>query len=81
MGAAVRAPVRFWAIVLANTVGNLTNGVGYVCRAFAINTTGTSDASPLSDSVSPCGSTIECNTLLRPILAVTLCYAAYTLFN
>jgi len=26
VGAAVRAPDRFWAIVLANTVGNLTNG-------------------------------------------------------
>src|SRR2546429_4928673 len=25
VGAAVRAPERFWAIVLANTVGNLTN--------------------------------------------------------
>jgi hypothetical protein len=49
-------------------LGNLTNGVSYVCRAFAKNTSGTSDASPLSDSVRPCGSLLECNTVLVPVL-------------
>jgi len=50
------------------SIGNLTNGVSYVCRAFARNTTGVSDASPLSDAVRPCGSTLECNSLLLPML-------------
>jgi hypothetical protein len=49
-------------------VGNLTNGVDYVCRAFAKNANGQSDASPLSDSVRPCSSTLECNALLQPVL-------------
>jgi hypothetical protein len=51
-------------------VGNLTNGVDYVCRAFTQNPTGLSDASPSSDAVKPCGSAIQCNPLLQPILAV-----------
>ena len=51
-------------------IGNLTNGVGYICRAFAVNATGLSDASPLSDLVKPCGSAFECNPLLAPIVAV-----------
>ena len=51
-------------------VGNLTNGVSYVCRAFAENATGLSDASPLSDSVMPCGSTIQCNPAILPILGI-----------
>jgi hypothetical protein len=51
-------------------IGNLTNGVEYVCRAFAVNTIGQSDASPLSDAVRPCGSLLECNALLTPVLGI-----------
>jgi hypothetical protein len=51
-------------------VDNLTNGVEYVCRAFAVNATGLSDASPVSDAVKPCGSLLECNSLLPPILGI-----------
>jgi hypothetical protein len=50
-------------------VGDLTNGVDYVCRAFAQNASGLGDASPLSDTVRPCGSTIQCNPILPAILA------------
>ena len=53
----------------AALVGKLVNGTEYRCRAFAENAIGRSDASPLSDSVRPCGSSFECNTLLVPILA------------
>ncbi|HEX2754449.1 MAG TPA: fibronectin type III domain-containing protein [Candidatus Limnocylindrales bacterium] len=49
-------------------IGNLTNGVDYTCRAFAKNALGQSEASPLSDAVKPCGSTLECNSLLLPVL-------------
>jgi len=51
-------------------LGDLTNGVRYVCRTYATNAIGQSDASPVSDSVLPCGSSLECNPLLQPILAV-----------
>jgi hypothetical protein len=51
-------------------IESLTNGVGYVCRAFAENATGLSDASPISDLVRPCGSVLDCNTVLRPILGL-----------
>jgi hypothetical protein len=51
-------------------VGDLENGVGYVCRAFASNAVGRSDASPLSDAVRPCGSLLECNPLLAPIVGI-----------
>jgi hypothetical protein len=57
----------------ANTtaqVGNLTNGIAYVCRAFAENTMGLSDASPLSNIVKPCGSLIECNAALAPVVGI-----------
>jgi hypothetical protein len=50
------------------SVANLTNGVGYVCRAFARNGTGVSDASPLSDTVRPCSSLIDCSGLFVPVL-------------
>ena len=49
-------------------IGDLTNGVDYLCRAFAANAIGMSDASPLSDAVKPCGSTLECNSVLVPVL-------------
>jgi hypothetical protein len=51
-------------------IPNLTNGVSYVCRAFAINATGRSQASALSDGVTPCGSFLECNSLLTPLLVI-----------
>ncbi len=51
-------------------LGDLANGVRVVCRTYATNAIGQSDASPVSDSVLPCGSTLECNPLLQPILAV-----------
>ena len=47
---------------------DLTNGVEYTCRAFAENTTGVSDASPVSDVIRPCGSALECNPILLPAL-------------
>jgi hypothetical protein len=49
-------------------VTGLTNGTEYVCRAFATNTSGTSDASPVSDAFRPCSSMLECNPILQPIL-------------
>jgi hypothetical protein len=49
-------------------IGSLTNGVDYVCRAFAENPVGISDASPVSDLVRPCGSPLECNPVLLPIV-------------
>jgi hypothetical protein len=51
-------------------IGNLANGVEYVCRAFAANSTGLSDASPLSDAVRPCASTLECNAAFPWILGI-----------
>lgn len=48
------------------TVGGLVNGGSYVCRAFAKNATGLSDASPVSDAVRPCGSIFECNPIAAP---------------
>jgi hypothetical protein len=54
--------------VTATEIGNLTNGVEYVCRAFAANAVGTSDPSELSDAVRPCGSIVECNPIALPIL-------------
>ena len=47
-----------------------SNGVAYVCRAYAENAVGRSDASPISDAVRPCGSTLECNPVLAPILGI-----------
>jgi hypothetical protein len=49
-------------------VGQLTNGVSYVCRAFAENAVGISAASPLSDAVRPCSGPLECNGLLLPLV-------------
>ena len=51
-------------------IGGLKNGVAYVCRAFAQNDSGVSDASPLSDAVKPCGSTLDCLGLPVPPLAI-----------
>jgi fibronectin type III domain protein len=52
------------------TIGGLVNGTAYVCRSFAKNAIGQSDASPLSDSVKPCGSFLDCNGLLLPVLGI-----------
>ena len=51
-------------------VADLTNGTGYVCRAFAEGAAGRSDASPMSDAVTPCGSSFECTPILAPIAGV-----------
>jgi Fibronectin type III domain/von Willebrand factor type A domain len=51
-------------------IDNLANGTAYVCRAFGVNAAGMSDPSPVSDAVKPCGSFLECNSLLVPILGV-----------
>ena len=51
-------------------IRNLTNGIDYVCRAFAVNAIGQSDASPLSDTIRPCGSSFECNPILGPAVGL-----------
>src|SRR5919198_540548 len=56
------------ADVTTAQVGGLTNGIDYVCHAFAINASGTSAASPNSDIARPCGSPFECN----PIIPIAL---------
>jgi hypothetical protein len=54
--------------VTATEISDLTNGVDYVCRAFAANAVGLSDPSVVSDAVRPCGSFFECNPVLGPAL-------------
>jgi hypothetical protein len=56
-------------------VGNIENGADYVCRAYAVNAAGASDPSDLSAAVRPCGSLLECNEALPPILALLLLLA------
>ena len=51
-------------------VDHLINGTPYVCRAYAANVAGVSDASALSDGVTPCGSGLQCSGLLQPMLAL-----------
>lgn len=51
-------------------VARLTNGVTYVCRAYAANAAGVSEASALSDTVTPCGNPLECTGLMQPILVL-----------
>ncbi|HET7702984.1 MAG TPA: fibronectin type III domain-containing protein [Candidatus Limnocylindrales bacterium] len=53
-------------------IGGLTNGVSYVCRAFATNDVGTSDASAVSDAVRPCSGVLECNPLALPALGALM---------
>ena len=57
-------------------IGSLTNGVQYICRAYATNAVGISGASAVSDAVMPCGSALECNPLLQPIVAIVGLVAA-----
>ena len=54
----------------AAEIRNLTNGVEYVCRAYAARGPDVSDPSAASDAFKPCGSTFECNPILAPILGV-----------
>ena len=49
-------------------VGGLTNGTSYVCRAFAANGSGTSEASPLSDAIKPCSTLLDCSGLTLPVM-------------
>lgn len=51
-------------------IGNLSNGVEYVCRAFAANSGGLSDPSVAADAVRPCGSLFECQPVVVPIVGV-----------
>ena len=54
-------------------VGGLANGLAYVCRAFAANDSGVSEASPLSDVITPCGSFIECSGVsTQLVIALTV---------
>ena len=50
------------------SVRNVTNGVTYICRAFAQNQIGVSDASAFSDAVKPCGGFLDCTGLFAPVL-------------
>jgi hypothetical protein len=56
-------------------IGGLANGTEYVCRAFATNDSGASDASPLSDAFRPCAGLIDCNPLVTPLLGGLLVLA------
>jgi hypothetical protein len=53
-------------------IRDLPNGSEYVCRAFATNEVGVSDASPLSDFVRPCSGLLDCNPLAAPIVGGVL---------
>jgi hypothetical protein len=69
-GASWSGAVEAGAADTTAQIGNLTNGVQYICRAYAENAVGLSNASAWSDAVMPCGSAVECNPLLQPILAI-----------
>jgi hypothetical protein len=62
-------PIRFDTAAggTTATVKDVQNGVTYVCRAYASNPIGVSDASPVSSAVKPCGSLFECNSALLPL--------------
>jgi Fibronectin type III domain len=49
-------------------IRDLPNGTEFVCRAFATNEIGVSDASPLSDFVRPCSGLLDCNPQAAPIV-------------
>jgi hypothetical protein len=69
-GATWPGGVDVGADTTTTAIGNLANGVSYVCRAFAANAIGVSDPSPLSDAARPCGSILECNTALLPVVGI-----------
>ena len=56
--------------VSAADISGLANGASYRCRAFAVNAAGVSDPSEVSDLVRPCGSVMDCNPILTPVLGV-----------
>ena len=63
------------AITSASTsarIRDLANGTEYVCRAFATNEVGVSDASALSAFVRPCSGLLDCNPLALPIVVGTV---------
>ena len=51
-------------------IGNLTNGVEYVCRGYAANAAGVSQTSEVSDAARPCGSLFECNPIAAPAISL-----------
>ena len=51
-------------------IGGLANGTEYVCRVFASNASGVSEASAVSDAIRPCASAFDCNPLLLPIVGL-----------
>ena len=53
-------------------IRDLANGTDYVCRAFASNEIGVSDASALSSIVRPCSGLLDCNPLALPIVVGTV---------
>jgi fibronectin type III domain protein len=53
-------------------IRELSNGTEYVCRVFAANELGLSDASPLSALVRPCSGMLDCNPLALPIVTGVL---------
>jgi hypothetical protein len=69
-GATWSSPVEASSVDTTAQIGQLTNGVEYVCRAYAANAVGVSEASTLSDVAMPCGSPLECNSMLQPVLGL-----------
>jgi hypothetical protein len=61
-------------------VRNLVNGVEYVCRTYAANAAGLSDPSEASGAVRPCGSLLDCNPVIPPILALLVFLSVGGLF-
>jgi hypothetical protein len=53
-------------------IAGLTNGTEYICRAFAFNDRGTSDASAPSDAFRPCAGLADCNPFVLPLFGVLL---------
>jgi hypothetical protein len=63
------------AITSASTsarIRDLANGTDYVCRAFASNEIGVSDASAVSNVVRPCSGLLDCNPAALPIVVGTV---------
>jgi len=69
-GSSWSSAVEVGAVDPTTQIDRLTNGVAYVCRAYAANAAGVSEASPLSDTAVPCGSALECSGVLQPVLAL-----------
>jgi hypothetical protein len=70
-----------WSVQVGATdpsgrIAGVPNSVQYICRAYASNPIGMSPASAVSDAVMPCGSLLECNPILQPVVAVLGALAA-----